>query len=230
MISAGDQAAKNGEMALKYLGIEKVKETRRGLMSSMFEIRESDRGSFLRCAETPFITPGAQILLMQPQEGAHTYLRLIPEHMFGPPERCYYTEVSEEPGVIAYNYGAGKGICIPFRIGSFFYKEGYQNSLSFMQDILFQLADLRKIAPGLTPMTEITLKKVGEKTLLQLVNTTGIFSNSYYPPIPVRDITLIMPGKTATALNGGKLELQQNGEDLTIRLDELKAYEAIQIE
>lgn len=167
---------------------------------------------------------------MQPQEGAHTYLRLIPEHMFGPPERCYYTEVSDEPGVIAYNYGAGKGICIPFKIGTFFYKEGYQNSLSFMQDILFQLAGLREIAPGLTPMTELTLKKVGEKTLVQLVNTTGIFSNSYYPPVPVRDITLILPGKTATALNGGKLELQQNGEDLTIELDELKAYEAILIE
>lgn len=90
VIAAGDQAAKNGEMALKCLGIEKVKETRRGLMSSMYKIRESDRGSFLRCAETPFITPGAEILLMQPQEGAHTYLRLIPEHMFGPPERCYY--------------------------------------------------------------------------------------------------------------------------------------------
>ena len=59
---------------------------------------------------------------------------------------------------------------------------------------------------------------------------TGIFSNSYYPPVPVRDITLILPGKTATALNGGKLELQQNGEDLTIKLDELKAYEAILIE
>ena len=230
VIAAGDQAVKNGEMFLKCLGIEKVKEIRRGCMSSMFEIRESDRSSFLRCAETPFITPGAEILLMQPQEGAHTYLRLIPEHMFGPPERCYYTEVSDEPGVIAYSYGAGKGICIPFKIGSFFYKEGYCNSLSFMQDILFGLAGLREIAPGLTPMTELTLKKVGEKTLVQLVNTTGIFSNSYYPPVPVRDITLILPGKTATALNGGKLELQQNGEDLTIELDELKAYEAILIE
>ena len=99
-----------------------------------------------------------------------------------------------------------------------------------MQDILFQLAGLREIAPGLTPMTEVTLKKVGEKTLVQMVNTTGIFSNSYYPPVPVRDITLIMPGKSATALNGGHLETERNGEDLTIKLDVLNAYEAILIE
>ena len=99
-----------------------------------------------------------------------------------------------------------------------------------MQDVLFGLAGMQEIAPGLTPMTEITLKKVEKKTLLQLVNTTGIFSNSYYPPVPIRDITLIMPGKTATAINGGKLELQQKGDMLIIKLDELKAYEAILIE
>ena len=69
-----------------------------------------------------------------------------------------------------------------------------------------------------------------KKTLVQSVNTTGIFSNSYYPPVPVRDITLVMPGETATALNGGRLELQQNGGMLTIKLDELQAYEAILIE
>ena len=230
VITAGDQTVKNGDMVLKCLGVEKVKETRRGCMSSMFEIRESDRCLFSRCTETPYITPGAEILLMQPQEGAHSYLRLIPEHMFGPPERCYYNEVSDEPGVIAYNYGAGKGICIPFKIGSFFYKEGYQNSLSFLQDILFNLAGLREIAPGLTPMTEVTLKTVGEKTLVQLVNTTGIFSNSYYPPVPVRDITLIMPGKSAIALNGGKVKTEQKGDQLIIKLDVLNAYEAIIIE
>ena len=65
---------------------------------------------------------------------------------------------------------------------------------------------------------------------VSLFLSTGIFSNSYYPPVPLRDITLVMPGMTATALNGGKLELQQNGDMLTIKLDELKAYEAILIE
>lgn len=230
VVSSGDIAVKNGVPVLKCLGIEAVKEHRRNCMSSMFEIGESDRRFFLRCAETPYIAPGKEILLMQPQDGAEIFLRLIPEHLFGPPERCYYTEVTEEPGIIEYLYGEGKGICIHFKIGSFFYKEGYQNSLSFMQDVLFSLAGMREIAPGLTPMTEITLKKVDEKTLVQLVNTTGIFSNSYYPPVPIRDITLVLPGMTATALNGGKLELQQKGDMLIIKLDELKTYEAILIE
>ncbi len=230
VLASGDQAVKNGDVVLKCLGIEQVKETRRGCMSSMFEIRESDRPFFPRCAETPYITPGEEIGLMQPQEGARTYLRLIPEHMFGPPERCYYTEVTDEPGVIAYSCGGGRGICIPFKIGAFFYKEGHRNSLSFIQDILFHLAGIREIAPGLTPMTELTVKKAGEKTLVQLVNTTGIFSNSYYPPVPIRDITLTMPGKTAAALNGGKLEAAQNGAMLQIKLNKLNAYEAILIE
>ena len=230
VIASADLAVKNNVPVLNCLGIKAVKEHRRNCMSSMFEIRESDQRFFLRCAETPYITPGEEILLMQPQEEAHTYLRLIPEHMFGPPERCYYTEVTDEPGVIEYAYGKGKGICIPFKIGSFFYKEGYQNSLSFMQDILFSLAGIREIAPGLTPMTELTVKKAGEKALVQLVNTTGIFSNSYYPPVPIRDITLIMPGKSATALNGGKLTAEEKDGILTIKLDQLNAYEAILID
>jgi len=230
VIASADLSMKDGVPVLECLGIEKVKEKRQGCMSSMYEIREEERQIFRRCKETPFIAPGEDIFLLQPQESADTYLRLIPEHMYGPPERCYFTEVTEEPGIIFNQMGKGNSITIPFKVGSFFYNEGYQNSLSFLQDILFELAGMSEIAPGLTPMTELTLKQVKEKKLIQLVNTTGIFSNSYYAPVTLHDITLKIQGNNATALNGGKLNVTKENEMLTIHLNELQAYEAILVE
>ena len=125
-------------------------------------------------------------------------------------------------------------------------KEGYQNTLSFLQDILFGLAGARSVSPDLTPMTEITMNYSGRKLLLQLVNTSGVFGNSYFDPLPVRDITLQIPreilaslvpeasdscqGKFfAEALNGGTVTKELSGDQLLIRLDRLDHYEAVTV-
>lgn len=68
---------------------------------------------------------------------------------------------------------------------------------------------------------------------MQLVNGTGCFANRWFPPVPVRDIRLELPGlagKTARALNGGKVFCENNHSGLTLRLNELNEYEAIIIE
>ena len=232
VISAGETGLTKDGCALKCMGIADVISIDHDRMSSMYEIRKEDLKDFTRCQQTPFIMPGPDMVRFTSEGDAKKYLRLIPEHPFGPPERCYYTEVTDEPGVTVMFYGKGKGIYLPFKAASMYWKEGYANTFTFLQDVLFNLAGIQSLAPELTPMTEITLNQVEGKTLVQLVNTSGIFGNTYYDPLTIRDITLKLPascGKQAQALNGGNVCCEILEDSLLIRLDQLNHYEAIVI-
>ena len=68
---------------------------------------------------------------------------------------------------------------------------------------------------------------------VQLVNGSGVFANSYFEPVPMRDITLRLPGlagKTAFAHNGGSVSCADSGDDLVLTLDKLSAYEIITVQ
>lgn len=229
----GTVIASGDAPGLDCLGIKALGEHKRNLMSSAFEVRKEDEGAFPRCVEAPIIPTGPELQMVEFDEGAEQYLRFIPEHPYGPPERCYYTEVTDHPGVTVHRHGAGRGLYIPWGIGAFYFDQGWQNTLNLMQDVLFSLCGLPELAPGLSPMVELTLAKKEGVVLAQLVNGTGCFANRWFPPVPVRDIRLELPGlagKTARALNGGKVLCETNNDSLTVRLNKLNEYEAIIIE
>ena len=213
------------------LGIKNIREVRRGLMSSMFQVRGKERGLFPKCEHTTFVAPGDQILLVEPREGAKGYLRLIPEHPFGPPERCYYTEVTEEPGILVYPYGKGQGICIPWLAGSFYYQEGFENTRNLMQDVLFSLARIPELAPELSPMAELNLCTDGTHTVAQLVNGSGCFANSFFSPVPMQDIRIFLPELTEKSsvktLRGGHAGIGKYQGRYCVTLDVLRDYEAL---
>lgn len=148
-----------------------------------------------------------------PGEKTKSYLRLIPPQMFGPPERCYSAEEDDaargkkslpvshpqygarpaEAGLRVFAYGKGMGVYIPWKPGTFFYKEGYSNTAYFMRDVLEQLCGLESIAPELTPMVELTLSSRPGRFVVQLVNISGHYGNSYYEPLEIRDVHLKVP-------------------------------------
>ena len=99
-----------------------------------------------------------------------------------------------------------------------------------MQDILFGIAEIPEIAPDLSPMVELTWKQSGEQYMLQLVNNSGIFSNSYFAPIRMTELKILLPrmaGRTARTLNGGHVITVDEGDTLSVTLNELNEYEAI---
>lgn len=218
---------------LKCIGIKTLGERRTGLMSSVFEVRSSDREAFPRCQEAPLIPFGADLQMAEFEDGTEKYWGLIPEHPYGPPERCWYSKVTDHPGVTVHRYGTGYGIYIPWMIGSFYFNHGWQNTLNVMQDVLFSLCGLPELAPGLTPMVELTLAKKDGLLAVQMVNGTGCFANRWFPPVPVRDIRLELPWLVCSqirTLNGGTVTAEIVDGRLAVHLDELREYEAIIIE
>lgn len=218
---------------LDCLGIKVLGERKKGLMSSVFEVGEDEKTIFSRCGSAPLIPIGADLQMAEFEADTERYLRLVPEHPFGPPERCYPVEAIDHPGVTVHPYGTGRGVYIPWMAGSFYCSEGWQNTLNLIQDVLFGICGLPELAPGLTPMVELTAAKKGGLRLVQLVNGTGCFANRWFPPVTVRDIRLELPGlagRNAKALNGGRVLCEGRGGSLTIHLNELNEYEAIIIE
>ena len=170
-VRAGGTVIASGDtMGLDCLGIKTLGEHKTGLMSSAFEVREEDEGAFPRCGEAPILPIGPDLQTAEFDEGTQRYFRLIPEHPYGPPERCYYTETADYPGVTVHQHDAGRGVYIPWNIGSFYFDQGWQNTLNVMQDVLFSLCALPELAPGLSPMVELTLAKKDGLVLAQMVN------------------------------------------------------------
>lgn len=232
VLSTGGTALGKGSAPLRCLGKLQVRETRRGLRASMLEITDEERTLFPRCAATPYIDFGDELVCAEPSPGASGYLRLIPEHPFGPPECCRIADAEDVPGLIVSPFGKGRGIYLPWKGGALYQREGYANPLHFLQDVLFGVCGLSDLAPGLTPMAELTLSRNGGVLVAQLVNTTGCFANSFFEPVPLRDVRIMLPDVhgSATALNGGTVRAEERGGTLELTLDVLNEYEAIVIE
>lgn len=231
---------------LSCLGIEKVQAIHTDSMSAMFMQTKADENSFPESADTPYLAPGKTIVEVKAEKGTETYLSLVGEHPFGPPERCYYTDsdVIGAPGVVIKPFGEGKGIYLSFCPGKMFSEEGYTNTLTYVQDVLFSLAGAESLSENMSPMAEVTVKKTKRGILLQLVNTSGFFGNTFYPPVPMQNVELTLPKDflqaagyageeelSGEAFNGGRLQIEKQEEGgVHIILDKLLDYEAILIE
>lgn len=201
-------------------------EKRKGCMASALEVTET--AVFPRCAEAPIIPFGPEFQVVIPGENTTGFMGLIPEHPFGPPEVCYCKEVLKIPGITVHRHGNGQGILIPWSIGSFYHSEGYTNTLNVMQDVLFGLCGLPEIAPELHPSVELVLAGKSGRTVVSLINASGYFGNSFFSPIPMKNIELTIPGsfRKAEALNGGRVTLH----DSRVCLDQLNEFEMIVLE
>lgn len=225
IIASGDSGVRGNVATLKCLGIKTILCKRRDLMSTVFVATEPE---LVRCAVTPVIAPGGEITEAEYAPMVKKFLRTQPEPIFGPPEVCYAKEETDVPGLTVNGFGAGMGIFIPWNCGSFYYNEGYTNTLNFLQDVLFEICGLREIAPNLHPTVELVLSKKENKKVISLINASGYFGNSFFAPISMADIEINLPGnfKNAEALNGGNATLKDN----TIHLDVLKEFEMIVLE
>ena len=232
LLATGGTAQGTGSARLACLGIEQVKEVRKKLRSSMLEIPAEEAGCFPRCADTPYLDFGETLWCVQPKPQAQTCLRLISEHPFGPPEACWFEKRESVPGLVAMNHGKGRSVYLPWKGAAVCVQTGTDNALRFLQDVLFEACGLPDLAPGLTPMVELTLTQKTGLVAVQLVNESGCFGNSWCEPLPVRDIRLKLPGVRGQAktLNGGRVKGRITGDGLELELDILREYEAIVID
>ncbi len=228
------------ENALCALGVAGISEKRSGMKSSLMELRQSDRELLPECCrqQLGYIVPGTELLIcgVKDSKKTKTGLKFIPDQRYGPPEIAYPTEFSDVSGICVTSWGKGKGVYIPWFPAAFYYREGFFNSFCFMKDVLENICGAKSLSPDCTPMCEITIMEKTGMKLIQLVNTSGHFGNSFFKPVPITDITLENLGisgrdiVSVKAYNGGKAVVSEENGKLWIHLDCLNDYEAIAIE
>jgi hypothetical protein len=221
--------------ALKSPGIEQVQRIRTDMISSYFKL--DDKRGFSRFVETDLIYMDGSYIYAQYTAKAEPRLKLIPPHNYGPPERCYYELITDQPGFIVHPFGRGKAIYIPWLPGSLFHRQGYVNTTDFVTDLLEGVAGLIPVQGNLSPMVEVTrFEKIdGSYELLHLVNGSGHFGVSFFAPVTMTNIEVAIPSpqqpKTLTSLVWGRSYnyTWQDGH-LTVQIPRLELFDAIKIE
>jgi hypothetical protein len=219
---------------LECLGVERINYIRNDMVSGMLHLSGEDKKVFREFSGSEVLAFGAKFVFADLNPGAEKWMSLIPPHNFGPPERCYYTQITSIPGVSRNSFGKGYGVFIPWLPGDFFCEGGYENTLLFMRGVLFGLCGLTNTAPELSPQVEVTAGERPGLTVVQLVNTSGHFGTSFYKPLPVRDVRVSVPlsGEPASVKSLYKPEnvsySYQNGM-LNLTVDTLEEYEGIVI-
>lgn len=241
--------------ALKCLGIEQVLRVREEMRSSYFKL--ADKAGFPRMAESDLVYMDGPYLYADYAPESIQRLKLVPPHWFGPPERCYYTQVTEHPGLVVHRHGAGQAIYLPWLPGALFHRQGYPNTSEFMADVLEHVAGIVPVGGNLSPMVEVThftaregeyipdpvrgslyaqlAADRGKFDLVHLVNTSGHFGTSFYAPLPLIDqevtVTYPQPPQTVRSLvTGAAREHTWRNGRLTIQVPRVDAFEALRIE
>lgn len=220
---------------LKCMGIRKIHCLREDMASAMLHVEDSDLDIFSSYQNDRVLYFGDQFLFADYVESSRGCLRLIPPHRFGPPERCYYTQITDIPGVQINAYGQGKGILIPWTPGTLYHRDGYANTFRFMRDLLKNAAGIQSVeASPFTPMVEVTagVERSGKHALIQLVNNTGHFGTSYLAPVPVYGIALAVPMPKAPTgvtrqLSGAEIPFAYKDGVLSLTVEKLEAFEGL---
>ncbi|MGC9542088.1 hypothetical protein [Streptomyces sp. UG1] len=164
------------------------------------------------------------------------FLAYIPPHMFGPPEKCYYTEISSDVhGMVRTPSG---DVEIPWNIGTHY--QEYAND-GHARLVMAALRDLLGLEPSLTtdapPLVEVSVRdNPGARCrLVNLVNLTGQLGTAFHAPVPVRDITVSLatdrPPLRAHALRSAvDLALTLRDGTVSLTLPELPLFETVVIE
>lgn len=224
------------DQILECLGVNSVKKIRNDMISSMFFVADKDKKVFTSYVDTDVIPVGDKMVFVESKEDAKKYLKLIPPHMYGPPERCYFTEITDTPGVTQYSYGKGESIYIPWLPGAFYNQGGHSNTFCFMKDILTNMCQVKSIGEDLNPMVELSLsEKENGDLFVQFVNNSGCFSLSFFEPTPIYNCKVSIPSnnkpKSAISIRtGNSVELKYKDSIIHLVLGKLEDYDAIMIE
>ncbi len=223
------------ESALRCLGIERVRLVRDDMTSSY--LRLDDKTGFERFEATDLVFLDGRYVYADYATDVTQRLKLVPPHMFGPPERCYYTQVTDHPGFTVRRYGQGQAIYIPWEPGALFYRQGYTNTSDWATDLLEHIIGLPRLRGNLPPMVEATLfRQEGRRSyLLHLVNGTGHFGVSFYPPAPLKDLEVVIDGRwpwgVRSLFTGEDYSFGVDSDDeFTVYVPHLELFDAIKID
>jgi hypothetical protein len=171
--------------------------------------------------------------------GGEGWLQFIPPAMFGPPEKCYYTNVPEIPCLYARSLERGAAAWIPWRVGAKSEAFGHAGHAALVLGTLDGLLKLpRRVRVDGPALVEINHRadRAGKFEWVSLYNHSGQLDKVIGAPVPICDvrveITPVSPVRRARLLKSGEsLPLQTGTEGrVTCTVPVLNTYDVVLFE
>lgn len=164
-------------------------------------------------------------------------LSYISTARFGPPERIGGHDKSGDFGMGIKNIKGNVSAYIPWQVGYLYYNFGFEDHKNVMSDLIdYILEDDYVITTDCPENVEIFLNKYdGKNYILQFLNLSGFNGTTYHKPNVINELNvkLKLENKAQRVLSIAEkksLEYELQGTDLTIKINNLKSYEAIIIQ
>lgn len=191
-----------GAVRLKCCGVEEIVKVRPPHRGTYFRIRAEDRRRLAQpdLGTLDLVYLDGELLECRPARDVVGLLRFIPTGMYGPPEKCYYTEVSEIPGLLHSRSGRGSCALFPWQIGRHYRQRSHHGHALLVMGALEGLLGLgRSVRLDASPMVEVTRHVGTEGTFewIGLVNHSGQNGTAFHPPVPIDGIRLQLRARRA---------------------------------
>jgi hypothetical protein len=166
-------------------------------------------------------------------------LRFIPPAMFGPPEKCYYTEVSDVPCLFYRKYGRGAVAWLPWQVGAHYERQGHAGHAALVTGAIERLLESpRRLRLEASPLVEVNHRvgRDGSFEWVSLINHSGLLERVLHEPLPMRGLAIeLKPGikvRSARLLRAGTaLDFALDGDGtLRCTVPELRSYEVVLFE
>jgi hypothetical protein len=226
---------------LKCLGLSAAGKTRSAEKGAYIRIRPEDQARLKQpvLAKLDLVLFSGELWTATMAEGGEGLLRFIPPVMFGPPEKCYISNVSDISGLYARLSDRGAVAWIPWRIGTEFEALGHPGHAALVMGALDELLKLprrvRVDAPALVEMNH-RADRAGKFEWVSLYNHSGQLGKVIGALVPIRDVTVEItpasPVQHARLLKSGEsLPLKTSAEGkVTCTVPVLNAYDVVLFE
>lgn len=182
---------------LKSLGVQADYEVFPQSQSTFLKVSENDKLALgqMEFKDFTLMMMYSTFLKLKLKENAVGYMRLLPNTRFGPAEKTYYSEkdITDFPGAIAYTFGKGKTVYIPWMIGSEYNIKGnYSQRALFLGSLKNLLKVESAIITDASPVIEMThlANLDGAFEWVGMINHSGFLGNSVREPVPIHNTTI----------------------------------------
>ncbi|MFC1996319.1 alpha-amylase family protein [Chloroflexota bacterium] len=180
-------------VGLQCAGVARIQQVIEFSQGMYFRIRPEDKQTLHGFDDLDIVHLNGDLLVYELNETTRPYLGYIPPHMFGPPEKCYYEEETDIPGLINNRYGEGSCVLIPWRIGAQHYQFSTHTQSLLLKAALKNLLQLHKsLHTNALPLVEIQVhqQKSTGNLLVNLVNISGQSGAATLAPVEMQDIEI----------------------------------------
>jgi hypothetical protein len=226
---------------LSCLGSARLVETRPPQKGAYLRIRPEDKARLkiplLDDLDLVFLE--GEFCVYEAGEDVEKLLRLIPGDMFGPPEKCYYRNVSDHPAFLCCKHEKGAAACFPFGIGTHYAEQAHQGHAALLLGAVDNLLGLkRRVRVSGSPLVEVNHRADpnGRFEWISLYNHSGQRGNALHEPIPIGGIGIrFMPKEPVRSVRLLRADREwtftkQDDGRIALALPPLKHYEIVVFE